>query len=595
MKSYRNFGWSLFVMLLIVSGAWATTYNVPGDYGTIQAAINAATDGDIINVAAGTYVENLIIAKDLTVQGAGVGVTIIDANASPGRGIESEPANFAPGWDIVLEDFTLIGPTQTGGNGYGIKLAGDIATAIITDVEVYGSAKSGVDLNGLASGTITNLYSHDNLNRGLQLTDCDNITINGLTTSGNPWGGAVVATKGAAFTGGSDGVTFTGALSLAETTPILSERNAPSYPAITNLAVPTAPFDYLVGTTANVYVQGYYTDASAALGWGAGAWAKNRVNGHFEVIPGLTIQAAINAASAGDIIDVAAGTYAENIDVNKRVEIIGAGATTVITQNPAGAGSSQVGVVQLTASGISGDPILLKDLRIEPQGMAGISVGLFTLATGQTVEYVSLDNVDVIGTATDFTTEQERGLYVDNSSTLRYLDVVDCQFNDLMYGWYFHKVANAVDASTVQWVTVSTTTFNHNTQKGVYAEKLADASFTQCTIDNNGFNSAPLPSWFAPWSCGVDLNLKNGSYSNFLFDDCDVTNNAHDEAKEGVGLAVKGRGTGNDPSYVAYPAYVDNVDITNCTISDNERGLRFGEPGKANTTPTNVYVYHNTF
>ena len=306
-----------------------------------------------------------------------------------------------------------------------------------------------------------------------------------------------------------------------------------------------------------------------------------------------TIQAAIDNAVAGDEIAIAAGTYVENIDVDKRLTIVGAGSgsdplsNTIITQNPAGAGDTKIGVVQLTASGLSAlDPVLLRDLRIGADGMAGISVGRFTEATGQTVEYVALDNVHVIGTNVNPSTEQERGLYVDLTSTLRYLDIDDCAFDDLTYGWYFQKQVSA-DASTVQHVTVDNTTFNHNNHKGIYAEKLSDATFTLCTVDDNGFDSSALPSYFQAWSCGVDLNLKAGTYSNFTFVDCVVTGNAIDEAKEGVGLTVKGR---DDGGYASFPAVVDNVTVTGCTVTGNERGLRFGEPGKNNATPTNVVV-----
>ncbi|MFZ5432218.1 MAG: right-handed parallel beta-helix repeat-containing protein [Calditrichota bacterium] len=342
------------------------------------------------------------------------------------------------------------------------------------------------------------------------------------------------------------------------------------------------------GNTADIYVAGLGPLTYSGLG------------GNTVIVgnPGR-IQDGINLANAGGTVDVAAGTYTENFNVNKHVDIIGAGSgsdplsNTVVTQTTAGAGDTKIGVAQLTASGVSSaDPILLQDLRLEPVGMAGISVGRFTEATGQTVDYVKLDNVHVIGTNVNPSTEQERGLYVDLTSTLRYLDVVDCAFNNLTYGWYFQKQVSA-DASTVQYVTVDGTTFNHNNHKGVYTEKLSDAAFTGCTVDNNGFDSSVLPSYFQAWSCGIDINLKAGSYANLTFDDCIITNNAIDETKEGVGLTVKARDDGT--TYGPFPASVSNVDVLNCTITGNERGLRFGEPGKNNATPTDVTVYHNTF
>ncbi|HMM80946.1 MAG TPA: right-handed parallel beta-helix repeat-containing protein [Pyrinomonadaceae bacterium] len=60
------------------------TLPVPSTYPTIQAAINAANPagGDKIQVAANTYTEQLSITKCVTIEGAGIGSTIIQAPAT---------------------------------------------------------------------------------------------------------------------------------------------------------------------------------------------------------------------------------------------------------------------------------------------------------------------------------------------------------------------------------------------------------------------------------------------------------------------------------------------------------------------------------
>ena len=55
-----------------------TVFHVPVG-GTIQTAINAASAGDTVDIAAGTYLENLVVQKSgIIIQGAGEGQTIID-------------------------------------------------------------------------------------------------------------------------------------------------------------------------------------------------------------------------------------------------------------------------------------------------------------------------------------------------------------------------------------------------------------------------------------------------------------------------------------------------------------------------------------
>ena len=58
---------SYIFFALIISFCFSTTINIPGDYPTIQAGINAANNGDLVRIAPGIYYENLLIEKNLTI------------------------------------------------------------------------------------------------------------------------------------------------------------------------------------------------------------------------------------------------------------------------------------------------------------------------------------------------------------------------------------------------------------------------------------------------------------------------------------------------------------------------------------------------
>ena len=92
--------------------ASAETLLVPTEFSTIQAAIDAAATCDVVEIAPGTYFENLdLLGKAITLRGAGIAQTIIDGSAQTagpenGSVIRCETGE---GPDTILEDFTVRG------------------------------------------------------------------------------------------------------------------------------------------------------------------------------------------------------------------------------------------------------------------------------------------------------------------------------------------------------------------------------------------------------------------------------------------------------------------------------------------------------
>ena len=75
-----------FALTILPESARAATHYVggvgPGNYTTIQSAIDAAFPGDTVYVYNGTYVENVVVYKTLNLTGEDRNTTIIDANRS---------------------------------------------------------------------------------------------------------------------------------------------------------------------------------------------------------------------------------------------------------------------------------------------------------------------------------------------------------------------------------------------------------------------------------------------------------------------------------------------------------------------------------
>jgi len=165
--------------------AKAATINVPADQPTIAAAIAAASAGDEIILAAGTYTERgLIINKDLTISGSSAAATTIDADGFSGSIFKITAGtltlNFltftgidGSGWyktalhnasgNLSVNNCLITG--NTGAKGASIFQEGTACQLTVTNTTISGnnapiSGTAGIYLSGgnmdLVNVTITN-------------------------------------------------------------------------------------------------------------------------------------------------------------------------------------------------------------------------------------------------------------------------------------------------------------------------------------------------------------------------------------------------------------------------------------------------------
>jgi hypothetical protein len=300
-------------------------------FADIQDGINAVT-GSTVNINNGAYYETLDINEDLVLTGESESGVTIDASGFSDYGI------YVTGdYSVTLQNFTIIGPTPTS-YGYGIKVSGENANITISNVTSQNCGRSGIDLNGVAAGSIQNVFAFSNGGVGLGMTDCDNVTVSGITTGGNAWGGIGIYTAGTYHSGGSDNIVITGANSIADIPPIYTETGG-GYP-ITNLSISVSDFPYTVGNNLAPNITAYFADfitaAAAAIGADpVNSFINDRSDGSFVVPAGLTIQAAVTAAGPGDVINVLTGVFIEQVHVaTENLTIRGNGVDSTFIQSP---------------------------------------------------------------------------------------------------------------------------------------------------------------------------------------------------------------------------------------------------------------------
>jgi hypothetical protein len=142
--------------------------NTPPNYHTIQAAIAAASPGDTIMVAAGTYAEAVTINKRLTLMGAKAGVDARTRDTSTGESIlDGSTLGVVLGGFVVsdaVSNVTIDGfeirnysnPSSLGGTAVGImafRYSGGGQTAPNTNITILNNYLHDLGWNGVLVGS----------------------------------------------------------------------------------------------------------------------------------------------------------------------------------------------------------------------------------------------------------------------------------------------------------------------------------------------------------------------------------------------------------------------------------------------------------
>lgn len=159
----------------------ATTLIVPNDYPTIQAAINAAVSGSTILVKNGTYTENVLINKMVSLLGENCETAIID-----GGGIEDVVR-------ISMDNVSVMGFTiRNSGQGYaeGNRAYGGIELEQVKNCDIYGNIMTdnrfGIILSSSSNNSIVENNITANKHHGIGISDSsnyNNVSRNNITSN----------------------------------------------------------------------------------------------------------------------------------------------------------------------------------------------------------------------------------------------------------------------------------------------------------------------------------------------------------------------------------------------------------------------------
>ncbi|SHI12566.1 parallel beta-helix repeat (two copies) [Sporobacter termitidis DSM 10068] len=347
---------------------WSThgpvTLNDSGAFPTINLAIAAATADDTINAPAGTYYESVIVSNSINLVGAGASTTTIvgtDGNATPltFSGNDAEVSGFT-----ITHNYTAAELTAWSFNNNGVIFSqgktGNTLTNCIVTLNRNGIYLNNTKGNTITGNTITNNRTginmtntvdntkitgntiSDNWTLGLVYydqassnptlkTDFNTITVSGNTFSNNWY--TEIEVKDATISTGTLNVTDNEfpdqTVTLTTADASVTSLNEPGFAAQKPASL-GGTGDYASKPSADLPTLRIYNSAGVTLRYDGAVLTVGTAPADF-----ATIQAALDTASDGDTINVAAGTYSlsSQLQITKPISIIGLGNATISPAN----------------------------------------------------------------------------------------------------------------------------------------------------------------------------------------------------------------------------------------------------------------------
>ena len=322
---------------------------------SIQSAINSATAGDMVFVAAGTFNENILINKPLTLKGAGESTIIKGTIADYTVAIQGAS-------NVTLENFKVRPTANPATDGtfmlhvYSNPQSDNITLrGLVFDGDVNGVPTTrGVSLNHVKDVWIEDCVFPATKNYSLGIASVDGLVVKNSTFSASGWGTIGIfpsqqhpsvpvkkidLSQGNTFVNGS--VTTSPNSGVIQIQPAGSVNISYGFSGAVDVKLPSAfkyVYNYMgspsvsVTNTRGLYsltaIQDLLTAPVVALMYG-----KDLSTGRLFVEPGFKIATAIAAAQANDAIDVAAGTYTEDLTISKKLILQGAKSSHVADAN----------------------------------------------------------------------------------------------------------------------------------------------------------------------------------------------------------------------------------------------------------------------